>query len=165
MSTRAPKQLRRSGQRNGTDALPQGLERGMLPDLLGYQLRLAQLAVFRDFARSLADFSLSPGRVGILVLIEANPGISQSRLAEAVGLDRSTMVPVIDGFEQLGVVQRRAGKDRRTNGLWLTREGARGLMRMKERVVRHEANVTRGLSSSERRTLSKLLAKLLASHA
>jgi hypothetical protein len=40
---------------------------GVLPTLLGYRLRLAQQAVFRDFASSVAE--LSPGRVGILLLI------------------------------------------------------------------------------------------------
>ena len=53
----------------------------MLPGLLGYRLRLAQQVVFRDFAKSVAE--LSPGRVGILLLIDANPGVTQSRLAEA----------------------------------------------------------------------------------
>lgn len=132
----------------------------MLPRLLGYQLRLAQLAVFRDFAQALGDFDLSPGRVGMLVLIEANPGISQSRLAEAVGLDRSTMVPLLDDFERRGLVARRAGSDRRTNGLWLTPAGARRLARMKRRVAEHEDRITAVLSGTERQTLLKLLARL-----
>src|SRR2546427_12844208 len=65
-----------------------GLKPGMLPGLLGYRLRLAQQAVFRDFAASVAD--LSPGRTGVLLLIGANPGGTQGRLAHAVGLDRLT---------------------------------------------------------------------------
>ncbi len=136
------------------------LERGMLPALLGYQLRLAQLAVFRDFERSFAALDLSPGRVGMLVLIEANPGISQSRLAEAVGLDRSTLVPLIDGFERARLVERRAGKDRRTNELWLTGAGARQLAQMKKEVARHEARITRGLTRGEVQVLLGLLDKL-----
>ena len=67
--------------------------RSALPGLLGYRLRLAQQAVFRDFAASVGE--VSPGRVGILLLIEANPGVTQSRLAQAVPLDRSTMVGVL----------------------------------------------------------------------
>jgi DNA-binding MarR family transcriptional regulator len=97
------------------------LKPGLLSGLLGYHLRLAQQAVFRDFAESVAD--LSPGRVGILLLIEANPGVTQSRLAQAVGLDRSTMVGVLHFLEARGLVERRRGEDRRTNGLWLTRMG------------------------------------------
>src|SRR6185503_15183200 len=97
------------------------LKPGVLSGLLGYRLRVAQQAVFRDFARAIPE--ASPGRVGILFLIEANPGVTQSRLAHAVGLDRSTMVGVLDALEARELVERRRGEDRRTNGLWLTRAG------------------------------------------
>ena len=73
------------------------LQPGALAGLLGYRLRLAQQAVFRDYASSVGE--VSPGRVGILLLIDANPGVTQSRLARAVHLDRSTMVGVIDTLE------------------------------------------------------------------
>ena len=105
-----------------------GLKPGILPGLLGYRLRVAQQALFRDFAATVAE--LSPGRVGILLLIEANPGVTQSRLAHAVSLERSTMVGVLHVLEGRGLVERRRGEDRRTNGLWLTRvrprSGSRG---------------------------------------
>src|SRR5205814_10177301 len=91
------------------------LKPGILPGLLGYRLRLAQRALFRDFAASVAE--LSPGRVGILLLIEANPGVTQSRLAQAVSLERSTMVGVLHALQDRGLVERRRGEDRRTNGL------------------------------------------------
>jgi len=65
----------------------QKLHPGALPQLLGYRLRLAQQAVFRDFAASVQG--LSPGRVGLLITIDANPGITQSRLAESAERDRS----------------------------------------------------------------------------
>ncbi len=92
--------------------MPRGapLKPGVLPELLGYRLRLAQRAVFRDFASSVAE--LSPGRAGMLLLVEANPGVTQSRLADAVGLDRSTMVGVIDALEARDLIERRRGSDR-----------------------------------------------------
>jgi len=133
---------------------------GILSVLLGYQLRLAQLRVFRDFDRAAGDLGLSPGRFGMLVLIEANPGVTQSRLARAVGLDRSTMVAVLDQLEDRRLLARRQGDDRRTNGLWLTRDGKRLLARMKERVAAHEARIAERLGPDERDTLKRLLAKL-----
>src|SRR5919204_3382558 len=98
-----------------------GLNPSFLPDLLGYRLRLAQQALFRDFAERVGE--LSPGRVGILLLIEANPGVTQSRLAKAVSLDRSTLVGVLHALQDRGLIERRRGEDRRTNGLWLTPQG------------------------------------------
>ena len=136
------------------------LELGPLPDLLGYQLRLAQLAVFRDFERSAGGLGVSPGRFGLLALVEANPGVSQSRLAHAVGLDRSTMVAVLDQLEDRGLVERRAGPDRRTNGLWLTRDGRRVVAQLKRRIGEHEARIAARLSAKERETLLALLRRL-----
>jgi len=134
------------------------LELGVLPQLLGYRLRLAQQAVFRDYAASVGE--LSPGRAGMLLLIEANPGVPQGRLAEAMRLERSTMVGVVDSLEERGLIERRRGSDRRTNGLWLTRLGRVLATRLRRRIERHERRVAAGLSDSERAQLLNLLEKL-----
>ena len=135
-----------------------GLNSGALPDLLGYRLRLAQQAVFRDFASSVQG--LSPGRVGLLIYIDANPGVTQSRLAEAASRDRSTMVGVLDQLEGRGLVERRRGADRRTNGLWLTRGGRTLLARALRAIARHERRIAAQLSAAERRQLLALLGKI-----
>lgn len=134
------------------------LKAGILPELIGYRLRLAQQAVFRDFAARVGE--LSPGRVGMLLLIEANPGVTQGRLAEAVQLDRSTMVGVVDSLEGRGLIERRRGADRRTNGLWLTRAGRTLAARLRRRIARHEQRVAAQLSDAERAQLLTLLEKL-----
>jgi len=134
------------------------LRHGILPQLLGYRLRLAQQAVFRDFAASVGE--VSPGRAGIVLLVEANPGVTQGTLAEAVRLDRSTMVGVIDSLEERGLVERRRGRDRRTNGLWLTRPGRVLALKLRQRIERHERRVAARLSDDERAQLLALLAKL-----
>lgn len=139
-------------------AEPKVLRPGVLPRLIGYRLRLAQQAVFTDFAESVQG--LSPGRLGILLLIDANPGLTQSRLAEAVRRDRSTMVAVLDELETRGLIARRRGEDRRTNGLWLTRSGRSFLAGAMRRVKAHERRVAARLTTNERRQLFALLEKL-----
>jgi DNA-binding MarR family transcriptional regulator len=136
----------------------QTLKPGVLPSLLGYRLRLAQQAVFRDFASSVGE--LSPGRVGILLLLEANPGVTQGRLARAVSLDRSTMVGIVDALEGRGLIERRRGADRRTNALWLTEQGRASVTRLKRRIQAHERRVGARLSAEERSQLLALLEKL-----
>ena len=131
---------------------------GILPRLIGYRLRLAQQALFRDFAASVGE--VSPGQAGIVLLIEANPGIAQGRLAEAVHLDRSTMVGVVDALEERGLIERRRGADRRINGLWLTRGGRALAARLRERIARHERRFSARLSEAERSQLLFLLGKL-----
>ena len=137
-----------------------GLKPGILPELIGYRLRLAQQAVFRDFASSVGE--LSPGRAGIMLLLEANPGVTQGRLADAVHLDRSTIVGVINSLEQPGLVERRRGSDRRTNGLWLTPSGRSLAQRLRRRIERHERRVAARLSDVERAQLLFLLGTLAA---
>ena len=134
------------------------LKAGVLPELIGYRLRVAQQAVFRDFAAQVGE--LSPGRAGILLLIEANPGVAQGRLAEAVRLDRSTMVGVVDSLEERGLIERRRGADRRTNGLWLTLSGRAAALRLRRRIARHERRVAARLTDAERAQLLFLLGKL-----
>lgn len=136
------------------------LDAGALPELLGYRLRLAQQAVFRDYAMSV--HGLSPGRVGLLITIDANPGVTQSRLAEAVNRDRSTMVAVFDELEARGLIERRRGADRRTNGLWMTRRGQQRLARALRAITRHERRVASRLLPAERRQLLDLLGKISA---
>jgi DNA-binding MarR family transcriptional regulator len=139
-------------------ASQQNLKPGLLSGLLGYRLRVAQQAVFRDFARAIPE--ASPGRVGILLLVDANPGVTQSRLAQAVGIDRSTLVGVLHALQSHDLIERRRGEDRRTNGLWLTRAGRTLVASLKQRIRVHERRVAAQLSATERAQLLALLEKL-----
>ena len=102
----------------------------MLPTLLGYALRRTQSAVFADFAATFvrADEALTPGEFGLLVLVERNAGLSQMALARALGIDRSTLVPILDRLQARGLLLRDASPtDGRTHALALTprrRQGA-----------------------------------------
>jgi DNA-binding MarR family transcriptional regulator len=140
--------------------LDEGARLGLLPGLIGYQLRLAQRAIFADFADTVGAEGITPGLFGILVIVEANPGLRQQRLAEAAHLDRSSMVPVIDKLETRGLVERRA-EDRRSNGIYLTAEGAALLRTLKRRVRSHEQRVVQNLSERQQRELVRLLGRIL----
>jgi DNA-binding MarR family transcriptional regulator len=141
---------------NGTVAM------GLLPSLLGYQLRLAQRAIFDDFAEAIGELEVSPGLFGMLVVIEANPGLKQTELANAAQLDRSSLVPALDKLEARGLVARRASaEDRRVNGLWLTQDGTALLKKLKQRVARHEQRLAQNLSEAEREQLIELLQRIL----
>lgn len=138
---------------------------GHLPGLIGYQLRLAQIAIFRDFATALGALEITPGLFGVLVIIEANPGLKQTELARATHLDRSTVVSVIDNLERRALVERRAAvTDRRSNSLHLTRDGKSLLKKLKKQVSAHEQRLTENLSEAEQTTLIRLIKKILPQH-
>jgi len=136
---------------------------GVLPELIGYHLRRAQVHLFADFARTMAEAQMTPGQFGVISLIGANPGLSQSALARAVGIERSTMVAVIDALQGRGLVERRPSPvDRRSYALILTQKGAELLDRSTPLVRAHERNVARRLSAADKDKLIELLTKLIA---
>ncbi len=139
------------------------LDRGLLPTLLGYVLRRTQSAVFADFAATFqaAGATLTPGEFGLLVLVARNTGLSQMALARALGIDRSTLVPILDRLQARGMlVRRRSPTDGRTHALVLTPSGNKALERFTTLVRRHEKRIGSGLSTAETRTLIGLLEKV-----
>jgi DNA-binding MarR family transcriptional regulator len=145
--------------------LGDGIDRGLLTGLVGFHLRQAQIAVFRDFVESMRPLDMTPGLFAVLVLVEANPGVKQSDLARAVHLDRSTVVSVLDNLERRGLVARHAAThDRRSNALRLTTTGSALLRRLKQRVARHEKRLTHGFDERERATLVTLLGRIFPEH-
>tara|TARA_R110002110_G_scaffold2871_1_gene14483 strand:- start:1214 stop:1681 length:468 start_codon:yes stop_codon:yes gene_type:complete len=137
------------------------VDMGLLPDLMGFNLRCAQLTLFQHFGKSVGREGISPPQFGTLLLIEANPDISQSAVAEALRFDRSTLVQIIDRLENRGLVVRNVSPtDRRSHALRLTDRGTAALATLKELALAHEADVAAGLSDAERAELIALLAKL-----
>ena len=140
---------------------PKTLDMGVLPRLLGYHLRCAQVAMFRQFNQRLGNYEISPPQLGALVLIEANPGISQSAVAGALRFDRSTLVQIIDRLEGRGLVMREASAhDRRSHALKLTEAGAETLAGLKSEALDQDAGLAEDLTDEERPTLIGLLRRV-----
>ncbi len=160
-------QLRPAAARADEDEPGAGreLSRGILPELLGYRLRRAQTAVFKHFAQAVGVEDVTPGLFGMMQVIAANPGLSQSRLAEVMDVDRSTIVAVIHRLAALRLVARLpVPGDARSYALAVTRKGASALRRMEDLVRRHEDEIAAVFSPAERRTLMALLARLYERH-
>jgi|APSaa5957512535_1039671.scaffolds.fasta_scaffold195084_2 DNA-binding MarR family transcriptional regulator len=137
------------------------IDMGLLPQLIGFNLRCAQVAVFQHFSKSAGTAEISPPQYGALILIEANPGISQSAIASALRFDRSTLVQIIDRLEERGFVVREvSAHDRRSHALKLTPEGQTALADLKQVIGAHEDHMTRVLSPEEKQQLLTLLARI-----
>ena len=139
------------------------INHGLLTELIGYSLRRAQSAVFSHFLKSVGKQGVSPGQFGVLVLIKENSGLSQSALAKALGIERSTMVAVIHRLEAHGWVERVVSKtDRRSYALVLTTEGDELLARVSPEVRNHEREIAAQLSEREKTHLIEILEKIAA---
>ena len=75
----------------------QTLELGVLDGHLGYFVRRLQVWIFQDFGRALACFDIRPAQFSVLVVIEANSGLSQADLAERLGIERARLVRLLTG--------------------------------------------------------------------
>ncbi|MFT7772813.1 MarR family winged helix-turn-helix transcriptional regulator [Roseateles sp.] len=147
-------------QRVHFNARIEGVEYDVLDELVGYAVRRAQLSIYEDFAATMDPEEVTPQRFSALVIVENNPGISQTRLAEVMGIARSGVVAIIDTFERKGLVERQASGDRRAHSLLLTKVGARQLKRYKQAVKVHDERISVALTGAEKEQLRSLLRKL-----
>lgn len=137
---------------------------GALSNHVGFHLRLAQLAVFDDIGRALKEIDVTPAVFSVLEVLHRNDGITQSRLAAAVHLERSSVVPLLDKLARRGLVERRASTaDRRHNHLHLTGAGRALLVEAQRRAAAHEKEVCKPFTVAEKKLLIELLGRFAKS--
>ena len=135
---------------------------GRLDQSLGYVLRRAQLAVFKIFQAMFKALDITPAQCSVLLIIEKNPGLTQTQVSDALGIKRANFVALFDGLEARGLAQRASASDRRSYALQLTPRG-RGVLRKIHAVSdQHEAKISAGLSEADRHELFRLLSALIA---
>jgi DNA-binding MarR family transcriptional regulator len=113
--------------------------------------------------RRLAPLGLTVQMCGVLNLLAEGP-ISQHALGEQLGIDRTTVVEVIDHLEKQGVVERRRNpSDRRSYALVLTRRG-RAVQRRAATAFDAAADEFFGpLKPGERQAIADMLKRMIAS--
>ena len=138
-----------------------GLVLDGLGDVAGLHLRMAQAAVNRQFLDRLAPLELTQKQTAVLWLIGANPGVSQIALATALGMDRATMMAIIDRLDTRGLLTRkRSTADARRTALELTPQGRKTLASAKTAVADHEHALRERLSKEEMAALVSCLKRL-----
>lgn len=136
----------------------------ILADLVGYQLHRAEIDSYRKFITLFGKDRTSPKQFSALVLVAANPDMSQADLGKILGMDRATTTVMIDSLEDRALLTRQRSKvDRRKHVLRLTEHGNEYLQVMKQHVRRHDEQLTARLTSQERTTLMSLLKRIRTS--
>lgn len=134
---------------------------GELGKFPGYLMARLGEASRRRFVKALEPEGLHPRDFGVMTMVNAHPGMSQQQLHEKTGIDRSSMVAVIDELEARGLAERRPDPDdRRARAIYLTGEGERTLARIGKLAARLQRELFGGLSQDELATLHGLLRKL-----
>jgi DNA-binding MarR family transcriptional regulator len=137
------------------------IDLGPLPELIGYVLRRAQLAVFQDFFAAFAPFDIRPAQFSVLTIIERNPGLTQTQVAEALGIKRTNFVGMLDELEKRGFAERRQARDKRSYALYLTADGSALMRKLKPVLKSHEARMIDRLGEDGRDRLVALLSEIV----
>ncbi len=138
----------------------------LLSRFIGTHIRATNTVALAALERAFAPLRMSPTRYSLLVHADERPGITQTRLAELAGADRTTIMPMLRSMERLGYVKRsRARHDRRAVEVHITARGRAQLRRLVPLAVAHEQRMVEGLSRAEQQELLRLLGLLRANFA
>lgn len=136
---------------------------GCLPRLLGYTLRRAQLASWRAYVTVIGEQKLKPGLFSLLVLVGCNPGISQIELGNNLGIDKASIVSLLDRLEKAGLLERcRSARDRRRQGIFLTARGASELDALVAQVRQLEKELASRFTRAEYEQFLEFLHRVYA---
>lgn len=137
------------------------LDVGRLGDLLGFHLRMAHVAIYRDFAETMEELALTQKQLAVMELVAGNPGASQIDLANTLGTDRATMMALVNRLAARDLIERRpSAADRRRQELHLTKAGRAVLARARELIDKHERRFLELFSRDEMDALLKALKRI-----
>jgi DNA-binding MarR family transcriptional regulator len=144
-------------------AVEAALELGVLNDVMGFRLRRIQNHLAKAFMDDPRHADMKSGLYSILALVSANPGVSQGRLAQEAGIDKTALVALLDGLEEGDLAVRvRSREDRRKHALHITEKGARTLDHLTGAAHDAEAKARGALTQQELGQLLGILDKLYA---
>jgi DNA-binding MarR family transcriptional regulator len=135
-----------------------GLDLAELNDRVGYFLRRLQVAIFKDFIRTLAPVDVRPAQYSVLVLIAANPGRSQAAIGKALHIERARLARMLHELERRQWIERRlASGDGRSHSLFMTAAGQEAMTRIETLALHHERQMIKFIGQDLRQLLLERL--------
>jgi DNA-binding MarR family transcriptional regulator len=125
---------------------------------LGYLLKHAQHRLFELTNKALAPYGIVGRELAVLLVLDGSEPASQLDMANRLGIDRTTMVAMLNTLEDKGLVQRTMhGSDRRKNVVELTPTGRDTLATARQAAAEAEREFLTGVDDAAaeqfRRTL------------
>jgi DNA-binding MarR family transcriptional regulator len=156
-----PQSLPRRHFSAGVRLIERAIAAGGRP-VIGLHLYMACGLLARSMARGSPFAAIKPAAIGVPALLKAHPGLSQTELADLLGVERMTAGVQVARCVRAGLVKRtRSATDRRKYRLYVTSRGLANLRRIAQIIPRHERYLFGRLSRQERVALHRLLRKLL----
>lgn len=139
------------------------IDYGLLETAVGYRMRRVQVGLLADLNERLSIRNVRSTDFAVLTIIAGNPGLKQSEVAEALGIQRANFVAVMDALENSGFAERRKSDfDRRVQSLHITPAGEAHLAEITAIWRAHEDEVIARLGGVAARDQLLQLLGLLA---
>jgi DNA-binding MarR family transcriptional regulator len=134
----------------------------VLVSYFGHCLHKAALQMRYITDQHLQAKGLIAPQLGILVVLQSTGPLSQIELGESIGIDKATMVKLLDGLEALKLVERVAvAGDRRIKNIRMTEKGHTAVewaLSLKQEI---EKRFLASLKLADQKTFRRLLRELV----
>ena len=135
-----------------------------LKELFGYCFYKAALRLRQIHYESLEKYDLIPPHMGILYILKKSDKMSQITLGEELGIDKATMVKLIDHLEALKLVTRtQHPEDRRVKMISITKKGQERQEVIHKVYRDNEKKFLASLSEEEGKFIREVVCKLVKS--
>ncbi len=126
------------------------LRTGRLDEILGFHLRMANVAIYQDYSSAMGDLGLTQKQFAVLELIAANPKVSQIDIANQLSMDRATMMALVNRLEGRNLLERKPSSiDRRRQETAADVRGIETLKQARNIQEQHELRFTSRFTPEE----------------
>lgn len=133
----------------------------VLRQFYGYSMKQRYLLIRDDMIQTIEPLGLRVATFSALAIINAHPDITQTQLAQALRIERSGVVVLVDELENADLIGRnRVPGDRRSYALRATLAGQKLWKKAVAAVHAHEQAMLSALTEDEQKTLKDLLRRI-----
>ena len=139
----------------------EGIDVSFLRTQVGYNARRAALHIIGVFMERMVAYELKVVEFSVLSLLAHNPGLTSRHVCATLSIMPPNLVGLVAALEKRGLLERRPHpSDGRAMGLYLTQNGEALTAEAEQAVAQLEVDATANLTTSERKTLIRLLQKV-----
>lgn len=139
----------------------------ILGDLLSFHARSMGIALNRDYDQAIGKVALArgTGKVSVLLMVHANPGIRPSVIAHFIQKDRSAMAKLIEQMKRNGLLEQKVDAlERRAHELYLTQKGEALVAKVRKIAQQQSDAFFSVLDEPDRAHLRRILIALYQRH-